>query len=1823
MEIIRDHISDKLDTLVKYEVIAAESQKAAVALLVHGGVDRGSVQNNNLEIEGSQWRNQQISDTLCNTYQMSAHPAQLVDENSVLELSYAPNSDYNETYPSTVGGSTTDFKIEPSSTGLFDATILATISLPSAVFSDNILQGDATESLANVKAEFDQGDANVHTHNAMNSEHNTAHGATYNLFATRGDKPLALKEAHLFNTFGAAGSNGLSQNGFTAKFASTNSDGSLNFTDISPSHQPNANHLLVEERVLANQELTADDIGTFRVQQADSQVHVSLSLNNISSSVSNIENGPLMNANKVASLTNSTTNSDVSLPQSLDHSNFMSLFSEEVRNSVRHSLKFTTTIQGSASSGYKVTLEDQLIDNTRKQLIGAIDNSGLKDAPRYMEQYVNEPHSIEFVSGVVSMVDGTNAVPATTPTIAVNQVAGEVLDSGKAGSHGQIVLECRNPLTRPTEVSGSASMNVANCLSVWYANDHNVGTRPTIAAEFEQNPHLSARIQKVAQDSATLPTVHPTHSLKSSNSATLSYYANGLVNTLLDGNIVTFNNLNQIPNDRVRLFDINSSRKLVAEPESLYAGWDDTTNLGTGLNTNFRVDAIMRNLIADNMTYSSFRTKLSPKKKGDLSLSAAIAGKSNWTLSTTGTNTDAFLKPSSDNAFDLFGMLPNFSENLVANFAPLYYKIELKTKTSSSMLGGLSDYVEILYADNANFTNATVQQINQTLLTRTQVANSASTVITPVSDALWNFKASSEHSKENWELVAVERVSRYNVSFILRYSCFNNLQMGISNIRQTQNSYALRNKNTQQLSGLAALQEVESNDIPNLHVISESIRAHTDGQVLSITGIMTSDDLRPFTAQIEGRNSSNVWVAVSNIVHTDIFYGTDNIFELNNIDDQSSTPDVVLTIEYANLSQPDVVIDVQTIANLFIPFIQSPEDDVYTLKVFESTHANLNSVLGGTKDIPNTDRLSLEDGYAAIPASQWVDALNTDYQLVVESVNNNKTLRIKKNNSDAFTIAVTGNTVFLGRRIVSLINGDAWRSARLLGSSSASSVLNEVFFKASVADGYNLVNPESERSLSIPNLQGIRYHRPGTSIDTTTFVSGDNLSFRVLADSAKVNMIGSITGSAEELGSTYNSGSLLFQYVNAEPNLFSAKVTLPKFRGYPCVDSSSNILQYYKIQRTGTSVTFKINKVGDVVSQVLTTNMAYGNSHTVNNLTGSAPGSIDLGLEIPMLHSILPQGATTSYPVGVEGDSVIVEISNLNQPLTTGISVPSFATEVTNRRQHTVSSNLKNYGKDAAYTFSGANFSNTTRPLALRAKRVKLHTSSFSYDKLEYTIEYLEGDLKVYKASNLASDVQDDLGNPELYDTNDANVEPSSLKWTLIHTLKPEGLETQSMPSVLTGFSKGRLTIRQDPTKVRKPSVSLIQLHAPRVIFQKASSHSIDNVAPSIPYLESALVSSRRIVREMRYRSDKTYNPFAVSVPIRDINNNDLSLSFPAQVRQGVNDIKFTFNSQRSLHELLTNSSVIRHGLTVPGVILKLESSIGFHPSVAGKETIWEGFVTSMPTAANILSNKVFVSSRLPDGGLKINIAQNPTVAGYPTGLDGFVQAWNTTVQSEFYGVNLTLGHVHWNSPTPVHFDIHANGVLCNLYTVHDVYNSVTRTNKRRVYKYVGIGNIDHNDSTIFETRSIAFSPSRQYMDFDVPEFDFNDDPESISNYNDKVKEIVIPSVLPAWVNDAGFNESLVIGFAFGNKKTATNLSHMLFSVPDNARKLVAMKYHDCYRVLGKFGQPIYRVNWNGVHQCLVSVAPRFTIIPALANPLLSADNSSILGHSSHINTLI
>lgn len=1793
---IRTEDTDKYIVLTQYD----SSNNLEVALtqaLVQSAYQKTAIDTSSgtyiSPANDSSWNCVDLSNNFINTSAISNYPSGTLTEYSVITSNLSQDISLN-TYntvisdASSCGNNSYDFTTLGTSAAIYDGNYVVTQNLI-ADCSDNQAGNFVTGT-------FDVDASNAKIQYAMQSRWNTILGP-YPDLDTSGADPTSIQQDFSNNTtisFAYKGTGATDASYESYWYDVSASDGSLVPHLIDASYQPIYNDFLVADRDLSGVTFDSNDIGIFRVQQPTNTITTIVTVDDVSNNITlnDLNNMPLFDGRGTVPLAFDSSKNSLPLPGAMTDIDFMTLFNNNVGNTVSDFWTFTIDISTN-DGGYSVDGSNTLMQD--------LNNDNLLDNPYYMEKYVSKVHQIAFSNSTVTIDASTNGVQnPDANSINVDLSNGETLDASYAGVDGQFIINTSTIDTRYTDLSSVdvSGIDVSGGIyypQVYYPSDD--ASAQHLTAEEMENPFFQGMWQKVAQNT---PHTDSSYWIKTDSSAIMTLYDN--LNGIVDDDYnetdfdFSFNN-SSLSNNDINLWKITGTNNIITNPQSLYQDPSYTI-----VETGFSTAGVIHDL-TDDLSYNNYRFLLTAKTKEDLSLYTAVTDVSGWDLNYD-PSSNTYLTSNSDEAYSASAFPSKNVNSDIMNYLQAgndisysytYYTVQ----DVSSGIGGLVDYVDISYNYNGQ---QQLIKITQSDITRTYnpLFNDISYVQVP--DASYSFDGGF-YNKSNWELHYVTATSKYDSSFPAKFGPLSNIKLKVNNINQTDTYYAILNKNSNNYAPASALRYVDASGISDLTDINEVISPQP-GNSLQINGNLTRDDIKPFDSILQGTDNSDNWLDIGTTKDMDVYYG------LINEDTVSTSANLSVIVQYSSLNSS---LNSLSLQNYYIPFVYDQSNNSFILESYSVDASAIVTDLSSGSFLDNTSYLNLTDGYTSINSNSWK---KSEYTLTIDTSGGSTTFIATNNSSqEVFRITTLDYTIFLATYLISYIPHDFYRVERKLGSSYLDSSYNESFLDTS----YN----EGKVSL-YPTLEGL-YINDGSAnmaLDNSPTLGGYQ-SFRIEGDHMAINLVGTTSdpslNTTQEFGSSsFNSGSLSFQYVDGAKH--SAQLTFPKYRGYQSF-GLTNPYQYYTITRDSTSANFNVYDLSGGLldlQDTLTTNMYYQESFVVDELRDVSDNNLvaNLGVTSSFNYSIPPASSALTYIINVSGDSVNVSINNPNYlGDASNVVVPIDSTPVVDPKLYSDSMTLKDYGQNDVYTFSGT-WTDTTQLMSVRPSRVKLSNSAYPYDSFSYEIQMLATRLPVYKARsiNLSLQAFNWLGNPALKGSQDANTQPSADDWELIATYDPSAIYLD--PSTNTGgINIGKKVLYQNPEAPLGYRLVYIVSTPTYYKFEQISTDS----CPVIPYDYDVSYVENRTQRYMPFIDTTSgnlvsaFNPFATTVSYTDVCGNTTNVLNDSTI---LNNVTFTLSSTINMIDAASTNTydTTRYGIIVPGTNLTVSEYIGFYPGTNSPAhtdpIIWTGPVTSIPSTPDINNNTLIFRNRDASGGINFSALQYPSAIGYPSGAAGYEEVFRTDISSNWYNIDFYIGNSAWfNNNNPVtYFNVNTHGIAPTLYTVEDINDSLTQTNKRRIYKYGSAFNIDIDASntllTGYQTFNLTFN-SRSYYDFDIS-MNGSFGSSGIWKYNDILNNTVIPDASITWNTDVSYGTTnSYVSWAFGNSTTATRMLIELFSVQDTQSKWSYIHLKPFMRYLNQFNMQVGSIAWDGSVTAPLVNTSVLSLAAALSEPPL------------------
>ena len=1730
-----------------------ENEVAITSSLVKGALD----------IDSTQITSKILNNNYVDTSAITCYPAGIITKQSVIAVENPTAPPEYDSYSAEVAGQTKEFKLLSNSLVLYDTTVAVNLSYPEEFY--NGVLGTVGNVLA-WKLKLDTTDTSFVDQYAVNTYVNTKQIITVDSQTTTNfeiSDPIYVRQDTDFNLNYAYGGK-VTGDSYTSSWGSINTaTGALNITAFPEIYQPKSMNLIVKQRTDYTTFDAVDEVGLYRISQdLSNAVSVTVNLDGIS----HIASEELLTDLPISVRSGVFNNNMKYLPpSSFTHNDFIGLFNSSIANTVRENYLFNINISSNADNNAGYHLSD-----STTPVLDAIDNSDLRDNSSYMNNYLSDPHSFEISKGEVTIDNTLNNY------VTVDFNSGEKLSEMHASQNGQISINTNNSTerTKNQTFTNMQYMNSSDIIVQYGSNGIN--------NDMMSNPYVNIKCKKVASKESNEASENK---LVSNNGAFLTMYTNSVVTSIPATGFQLNSSLQNSPvKNELVLLKVKADSVLVSGPNTLFGGYNETENKGTDVVPGFAVDGTLSNLLKNDLSYNSYRAKLTAKTLDTLSLYTSVNSTPGWNIKYSG-STDTYLTSDAITAYKN-GESIMYSDTLIQRVnsgEQLNYMYSYKTQQSSHNFGGLADFVELSFWFNSDKSDAITVTIPQAHLTRSYTSVSRPEVMPAGAPYIWTPLRGTYTPDKQWNLQKVRQVSTYNVSFNPNYSIFNNIKLEITGIVQENTYYTLVNSGTDEVAPHSSLQYISAPTITDLYNIKEVIKSSTNMSEISLEGIMNARDLRGFSGIVEGRNaSSGLWVEVSNRSDIDLYYGLSDSYELIGIDDDGMEADVTFKNVYdaMNILTNSVAIAGQlTKLHYYVPFSARVSDVDYSVSSFTTKLENLTQ--NTNVNIDNDSYFTVTNGYSCIKnwsTSQGFSVTTRKYPGITQ-------VRVRYTvpgyNFELVTFVIPEGTVFRGDYIITYIPNDVWLTRTLIGDSATS-------YSATQNCEYNTI---VSNRLNLSSLKGISVNNTGLN----AALKNSKIEFELKSDYATVNLVGNAAYAGGNSESNIINPNTNYQYTDEDK--YSAIVKFKYYRGYPGFGINS-----YTINRSASSVKFIVDG-GDKsnLSQTLTSCMYYNQELVVDDLKDDANMSYaNLGIKTKALFSITPTGEKQNLPVTIIGDTATVSISNLSYSGSV-VSVPvgGDATPITDVRQYQMSVNLADApDKNNFFTFSGND------KLSLMPSRVRLNTTNFNKTSVDYSIQYNPKSMYVHKVRPVEGRAEW-LGNPVLFGDNVNNVEPNEETWEHKATMSTYAAKAQ-------GIKLGQVEVALDPTKIVAGGVAYIAILPGQHHFNAVSYIDLPT-----PYETDKIPATNTVRKYVQFfENTPEYNPFSAR-PIRDMHG----IEHVIAASIGVNNMTFTRVESISAASLFQAPKSQLVSITVPSPNMSVKMYTGLNNTTSNERIVYNGPINKMPTTFDIQQSHMVMRGRDDDGSIVFSIAPYTSHLGSMESIQSYEELYNTTNYSIYYNLNFSIGDLAFFDRDRTSFIFTAASSIGQsrptLYTVVDLNNPETKLSYRRVYKYTHISNINFDNLSTKSTLSLSFNEGRSYYDTVVAHpSGLSNNPNAIWDYSNLLQNTNVTEPI-TWIRDNDFSDNVYVSWAYGNSNTSANMQNELFLIKSTIRKWVYLQLDPFLTFSNQYGLTVSEVSWDGsVYTPMVSTQVIIMNKP-LSFPALSGVNYQIEQYST------
>jgi len=1177
-----------------------------------------------------------------------------VDDGKFCLLSEFVESNVEEysNFTEEVCGNDINSSIFAPSTATADSNIKVEVTAYNGPFNSN----EESNETSSFDATFDSVNANVEQQKVVNSQNST----------TSGDCPLTCNEDTDFNTESAFG---IDQSNYYTANATT---GKPEAAVIQDANKLSENNYVTQ---MTNDYASFDNVsgsdyagfGTVIIDRLEQTVTVT------TANTTPVESVPVTTTAVDAVVNSVNIGSDevnkqpFILPNTLDEATFSSYFSAE--DSVEPGYDFQINVVDSgSSSGYAFNSEITDREDVTSGL--SIDDSGLINNPEYMKDLVNLVHSIEISKPTVNITDSNNNVVSTNISLSTGE---ESLKSAN-NKNGQIKFNIFSTINdaRVDYIDENSLGNVA--VKVFYDGDDVVDSSNKISDADNESSYVAHKVVKVA-------VAEQTNFFKESNGAQMNLFNPAGDGALVNSSFTDTNyNFTFVDPDENTLNEVAVFKVIGNIDLTVVDGLKKTA--GTGVTTtpvlvpDITATANIANLVGSADYFNTSAIIVTPKQKAELSFGSLFSG--SWTMEPNFTISAASAYSSSGAIF------PSFNEtNAILDNNNKSINVVLSVgNIGSASIYNLQDNINVAYTifdsnteEESEPITIGIPQSEITIVNQTVVGQPVITTI-PAANYLIVSGSVIDGKAATTELESHVITRTYKNKFSLPLRGFKDMLITTPEVTATTTIYKLKNT----ITGTYYTSTVLRNSITSGLNLSPLESLSLDDRFKSFT--ITSDDLKPFLAQLRGTNGAGTTLNLTTgYITLDLLYGKNTFFTVDNV--LSGNVDTSLKFngicEYLGSGSLQAIFTSTNGDSFKIDLNTS--DTRYSVSSFESLFTNL----GTNTDLNTTDNaLTAEDGFASI--TTWV---STIYKIVTSfnSSTQTTTLSVQKiiGDSEIFNIELLNNSGLVTTVYVSHISYDAVKDTKTIGNSSTDNSSTISYFD---------VDPTAA-SFDIDT--GVRAVVTSTVSD---MLLGSLIEFKLKNHLCNINLVGSAgTPTSELLYVDESDDGLVFKFesYDEDENLdeYSRILELNWYRGYT--------YSTYTINRGKMNVNFK---VGTDVSQLFAS-VSNGSVLTVDGLSGDY-GSIGL-----MFNCALSLLADSAYDGNGKYTATIYNAGDavtFNQS-----SIPST----------TLKSQILHSFSNTTYDANGA--------FSIKSERVKLNSTAYgSLTNASWNMVLNDADVNIY-----------------------------------------------------------------------------------------------------------------------------------------------------------------------------------------------------------------------------------------------------------------------------------------------------------------------------------------------------------------------------------------------------------------------------------------------------------------------------------------------------------
>ena len=1044
------------------------------------------------------------------------------------------------------------------------------------------------------------------------------------------------------------------------------------------------------------------DAGVYRIKQLDDAPLVKVQ---VDSRLDTPEGEDEYFDNLNLPLFNSTI--DDKLPVNpLSNANFLTIF-DLSSETIMPNYQASVLIENTQNSGYALS-SDMVV---RSNDIFSLNDGSLVDNYAYMRDYVTGTHDVSFNNATLTLETLTNGSQSNIDDCFTLSTGREILPSN-LNQDGQILLNTRSPLTRVNVLTND---NEDLRARIVYNNED--GSRVGISSELKTNNYVRYLNQLVLKNP-----IYDT-GFAYDNGASVNFVNNNsIINSYFSEGDISFTNVTNPDPTKLEIFKVMSYQKL----RSINGFVDTSSNVEV---PGFIPFVKINNLLTiPNQSESLNRLHLFANLKNINELTIYNdASASGWTTENyTRTNlintptdfvscstTSAFPQtgtawPSYKDAIKLInGTVTSIPYDITFNITNEQYSSSLVQNYSANVYWTVdaSDHDLIIFGDAIQKTTACV--FNDPVYEELNVNDY---LIRP------NLSPNPFANKINVKLLRVTRTNTLQFRFETLLTPYDNLTLVTPLFDLTTTSYTVSYNNLEGDEGTTYNSDyleyfllspgTSLDPATDFNSIVSNYVFNNEGDALSFSGSLTSNDLKEFNVHLSAINNDETYTSVTDVYKMSAFYDLPIIMEF----DQEYEAENITGDAEVYLRSNAFYTELNGQFGYVVHLVTDTSSSVFKVEYFQS---DLNNLLN-TADLSGNQTLNVANVFSNI--TNW-DLTSYIVGVSFEELNNSTAvLSITKVSDSSVTAEIRVNDFkFLNTQLlITRANRDVYRVVKWIGDNVESNTMTEDLLAVDYT--YNSVENTFtiDTGVYVENVSG----NLGFGIDSAI---GNTFDFELLQDTIAVNLVGNADTNLQPIS------DFTYQCVVGEGEYYSRSLTVDRYRGYY---GTNSVNQSYRLKRDQLVASFVVKKLGNVAEQSF--NVYGGDGFTVNNLMHNSSSVGDIGLGLNFEYSMLGEEDALLYPIYTMGDNVTFSIVNPN--LTSFTPVEEIYT-------------LKDY---SLHTFLGSNFASTGGPLKFNSSRLKLNNNYYDNNFASYSLTLDSGHTEVRF-------IQDYLGDPTEISNSDWN----------------------------------------------------------------------------------------------------------------------------------------------------------------------------------------------------------------------------------------------------------------------------------------------------------------------------------------------------------------------------------------------------------------------------------------------------------------------------------